>query len=90
MLFDNRGREIRVELAGERTFFPAVQAPFGAPEHERINKGSVLNETKRFVEESCLDSTIGEFDPGSGRTLAARLTHASRTGGFGRQWRTGA
>jgi len=21
----------------------------------------------------------GEFDPGSGRTLAARLTHASRT-----------
>ena len=25
----------------------------------------------------------GEFDPGSGRTLAARLTHASRTGGFG-------
>src|SRR5215207_6949116 len=22
----------------------------------------------------------GEFDPGSGRTLAARLTHASRTG----------
>ena len=24
--------------------------------------------------------SIGEFDPGSGRTLAARLTHASRTG----------
>ena len=24
----------------------------------------------------------GEFDPGSGRTLAACLTHASRTGGF--------
>ena len=23
---------------------------------------------------------IGEFDPGSGRTLAACLTHASRTG----------
>ena len=23
---------------------------------------------------------FGEFDPGSGRTLAARLTHASRTG----------
>ena len=25
---------------------------------------------------------FGEFDPGSGRTLAACLTHASRTGGF--------
>jgi hypothetical protein len=24
--------------------------------------------------------SIGEFDPGSGRTLAACLTHASRTG----------
>jgi len=33
----------------------------------------------------------GEFDPGSGRTLAACLTHASRTGEiFGDpQWRTG-
>ena len=41
------------------------------------------------------ESFIGEFDPGSGRTLAACLTHASRTeiaGKFtGRQfeWRTG-
>ena len=26
-----------------------------------------------------LIGTIGEFDPGSGRTLAACLTHASRT-----------
>jgi hypothetical protein len=25
------------------------------------------------------ESLDGEFDPGSGRTLAARLTHASRT-----------
>ncbi len=25
-------------------------------------------------------SLVGEFDPGSGRTLAARLIHASRTG----------
>ena len=28
-----------------------------------------------------LDKFFGEFDPGSGRTLAACLTHASRTGG---------
>ena len=27
-------------------------------------------------------SFFGEFDPGSGRTLAACLTHASRTGTF--------
>ena len=36
---------------------------------------------------------FGEFDPGSGRTLAACLTHASRTGPSlfrGRvEWRTG-
>ena len=35
----------------------------------------------------------GEFDPGSGRTLAACLTHASRTVmrklAFADQWRTG-
>src|SRR5690348_1253456 len=38
----------------------------------------------------CLDIN-GEFDPGSGRTLAACLTHASRTvKPFGvDQWRTG-
>jgi hypothetical protein len=36
-------------------------------------------------------SIHGEFDPGSGRTLAACLTHASRTvKPFGvDQWRTG-
>jgi hypothetical protein len=31
----------------------------------------------------------GEFDPGSGQTLAACLRHASRTGGATPQWRTG-
>ena len=30
----------------------------------------------------------GEFDPGSGSTLAACLKHASRTAPFGAQWRT--
>ena len=28
----------------------------------------------------CFSGFFGEFDPGSGRTLAACLTHASRTG----------
>ncbi len=40
-----------------------------------------------------LNNIYGEFDPGSGRTLAACLTHASRTVNFklawGDQWRTG-
>ena len=33
--------------------------------------------------ESVNSKFIGEFDPGSGRTLAACLTHASRTEDFG-------
>ena len=39
----------------------------------------------------CLVFIDGEFDPGSGRTLAACLTHASRTVNpfGGDQWRTG-
>jgi len=36
-----------------------------------------------------LIGTHGEFDPGSGRTLAARLTHASRTGSGFRPWFSG-
>jgi hypothetical protein len=38
-----------------------------------------------FEEESDISPVLtGEFDPGSERTLAARLTHASRTRkGFG-------
>ena len=39
------------------------------------------------------NTNFKEFDPGSGRTLAARLTHASRTVkrklAFSEQWRTG-
>ena len=47
-------------------------------------------ETRSFAL-SC-SNLIGEFDPGSGRTLAACLTHASRTGPGATpvQWRTGA
>ena len=34
----------------------------------------------RLEEQSNTSVTIGEFDPGSGRTLAACLTHASHGG----------
>ena len=36
---------------------------------------------------SCLDTIYREFDPGSGRTLAACLTHASRTRIYGKRIR---
>lgn len=35
------------------------------------------------------NSIVGEFDPGSGRTLAACLTHASRTLKHFRVWMSG-
>src|SRR5215510_8598727 len=39
------------------------------------------DDKKSVVRKSCSNSSIiGEFDPGSGRTLAACLTHVSRTG----------
>jgi hypothetical protein len=61
---------------------------FGAPMEARhhvlvLRAGSRVNvnnsdETKAFCQGA--DWILnGEFDPGSGRTLAARLTHASRT-----------
>ena len=40
-----------------------------------LNSGFWLRHTERYV----LITQNKEFDPGSGRTLAARLTHASRT-----------
>ena len=40
--------------------------------------GNFLNLNERAIQATSI--FIGEFDPGSGRTLAACLTHASRTG----------
>ena len=53
-------------------------------------EGRLVSNCSSFEEGGCLD-IYGEFDPGSGRTLAACLTHASRTvKPFGvDQWRTG-
>ena len=55
----------------------ALERLAGVPELSRINQ---------------LNSSTGEFDPGSERTLAAGLTHASRTRTLLREllkWRTG-
>ena len=40
---------------------------------------SFQNSEKDLSSYGCLDTIFREFDPGSGRTLAACLTHASRT-----------
>ena len=53
---------------------------------ERLNESviPIVNETQFFYKNELLSQQAlhisGEFDPGSGRTLAACLTHASRTG----------
>ena len=41
---------------------------------------SELSSENDLDTEMCLEIIFREFDPGSGRTLAACLTHASRTG----------
>ena len=50
-------------------------------------------ERRRFNTLKVINIIYKEFDPGSGRTLAARLTHASRTSdgelAFQSEWRTG-
>ena len=48
-------------------------------ELERARVGKRLSIRKRFRKKASLIPFNEEFDPGSGRTLAARLTHASRT-----------
>ena len=49
---------------------------------EDNNLLSVIRTTEniQLFDPSYIEFFIGEFDPGSGRTLAACLTHASRTG----------
>ena len=44
------------------------------------NNASVIEQDRfQMAERSLIYNYYKEFDPGSGRTLAARLTHASRT-----------
>jgi len=44
-------------------------------EHGEENGDTTAHKIEKSIQENS-----GEFDPGSGRTLAACLTHASRTG----------
>ena len=61
---------------------------FGSP-RENFGAGTKLLKITVFTR---IKKIFGEFDPGSGRTLAASLTHASRTRKHLRvlvKWRTG-
>ena len=52
-------------------------------------KERVTLSVKKTAAARLLDFLIGEFDPGSERTLAAWIRHASRTGAAMHQWRKG-
>ena len=78
-------------LSSFEDFFEAVHGSFSSPSGVVCLLGSVfclglacLPCCLGWVGLLCLD---GEFDPGSGRTLAACLTHASRAGAI--QWQHG-
>ncbi len=56
-----------------------------------IDFAAITSSFTKFIEWECENEALvtsvifnydGEFDPGSGRTLAAFLTHASRTENF--------
>ena len=50
---------------------------------KRSNNASVMNRIDITEGKTSMTYNFNkEFDPGSGRTLAARLTHASRTENF--------
>jgi hypothetical protein len=73
-MFDNSGSGCANKLEAARVA-PGHHFPGG-----RWDKQSEFpNETKAFRSTELHRTIYGEFDPGSGRTLAARLTHASRT-----------
>ena len=48
--------------------------------HRKCEWQSLILKQQKIRARQSFDNIIGEFDPGSGRTLAACLTHASRTG----------
>ena len=52
-----------------------------SPESSNYKKNEAMTNSsmKDLNDYGCLDTIYREFDPGSGRTLAACLTHASRT-----------
>src|SRR5262245_29841502 len=63
-----------------RTIRPGAQASGGERPRGRVPRRRGRTSIKsNGADPSVPLDLYGEFDPGSGRTLAARLTHASRT-----------
>ena len=56
---------------------------------KHVNKDRKKERVKKTWNCLKIEKDNGEFDPGSGWTLAACLIHASRTQCFGIEWRTG-
>lgn len=58
-----------------------VEVPLKQHSEDAVNRGDYSSPwfRSRGVRPDHGESIHGEFDPGSGRTLAACLTHASRT-----------
>ena len=77
-LFDNRDREIRMCEAVSMTCGSIRAAARDQPD-EKLSD-SAFDSFIRIALKSLFEQSIGEFDPGSGRTLAACLTHASHGG----------
>ena len=80
-LFDNRewNRNVRGELVVARGLqgpWSRVQALYNSMIRTRCPRDSV----RQLFDHVSSDKSLGEFDPGSGRTLAACLTHASQGG----------
>ena len=99
MTREYRGAETEAEAKSER----GARAPKRAElkrklrryKEQTCNLSGRLVHSKRVDEVEAKQESNGEFDPGSGRTLAACLTHASRTGLLKKlafeivKWRTG-
>ena len=63
-------------MNSEKIAWRAPECKFG-----EVNDNEMISEDARSrLKRSIVTYYNGEFDPGSGRTLAAGLTHASRRG----------
>ena len=66
-----------------------VSSPTSVVEDEPLIPMKSEEQVKASASVDADNDRTGEFDPGSERTLAGGLTHASRATGFGRERRTG-
>ena len=89
-------RKRKLRRAGrESAEASGAEAEVEKVKEQTCNLSGRLVHSKRVDEVEAKQESNGEFDPGSGRTLAACLTHASRTGLLKKlafeivKWRTG-